>query len=65
MVFEFAAATVAGFLLTAIPNWTGRMPLQGGPSFFRTNTKKVVRSNVILLVTTAGGFKVRIWTGTY
>ena len=31
MVFGFALATVAGFLLTAIPNWTGRMPLQGWP----------------------------------
>lgn len=31
MVFGYAAATVAGFMLTAIPNWTGRMPLQGGP----------------------------------
>jgi uncharacterized protein involved in response to NO len=31
MVFGFAAAAVAGFLLTAIPNWTGRLPLQGGP----------------------------------
>lgn len=31
MIFGFAAATVAGFMLTAIPNWTGRMPLQGGP----------------------------------
>ncbi len=31
MIFGFAAATVAGFLLTAIPNWTGRMPLQGAP----------------------------------
>ena len=31
MVFGFAAATVAGFLLTAIPNWTGRLPLQGWP----------------------------------
>ena len=30
MIFGYAAATVAGFLLTAIPNWTGRMPLQGG-----------------------------------
>ncbi len=29
MVFGYALATVAGFLLTAIPNWTGRMPLQG------------------------------------
>jgi uncharacterized protein involved in response to NO len=31
MIYGFAAATVAGFLLTAIPNWTGRMPLQGWP----------------------------------
>ena len=31
MVFGYAAAAVAGFLLTAIPNWTGRMPLQGAP----------------------------------
>lgn len=31
MIFGFAAAAVAGFLLTAIPNWTGRLPLQGGP----------------------------------
>jgi uncharacterized protein involved in response to NO len=31
MIFGFGAAIVAGFLLTAIPNWTGRMPLQGGP----------------------------------
>ena len=31
MVFGFGAAVVAGFLLTAIPNWTGRLPLQGGP----------------------------------
>jgi uncharacterized protein involved in response to NO len=31
MIFGFAAASVAGFLLTAIPNWTGRLPLQGAP----------------------------------
>jgi uncharacterized protein involved in response to NO len=31
MNFGYAAATIAGFLLTAIPNWTGRMPLQGTP----------------------------------
>lgn len=29
MVFGFGEATLAGFLFTAIPNWTGRMPLQG------------------------------------
>lgn len=31
MVYGFGAAAVAGFLLTAIPNWTGRMPLQNAP----------------------------------
>src|SRR5262249_21777069 len=31
MVYGYGAAIVAGFLLTAIPNWTGRMPLQGVP----------------------------------
>ncbi len=30
MIFGFAAATVAGFLLTAIPNWTGRTPVRDG-----------------------------------
>lgn len=31
MIFGYAAAVIAGFLLTAIPNWTGRLPLQGLP----------------------------------
>lgn len=31
MIFGYGAAVVAGFLLTAIPNWTGRLPLQDGP----------------------------------
>ncbi len=31
MLFGFVAATIAGFLLTAIPNWTGRLPVRGGP----------------------------------
>jgi hypothetical protein len=29
MLFGFGVAAAAGFLLTAIPNWTGRLPLQG------------------------------------
>jgi uncharacterized protein involved in response to NO len=29
MLFGFVMAAVAGFLLTAIPNWTGRLPLSG------------------------------------
>lgn len=31
MLFGFVAAVIAGFLLTAIPNWTGREPLRGAP----------------------------------
>jgi uncharacterized protein involved in response to NO len=34
MLFGFAAAAVAGFVLTAVPNWTGRLPLQGAPLLF-------------------------------
>jgi len=31
MLFGYQAAAIAGFLLTAIPNWTGRLPVQGMP----------------------------------
>jgi uncharacterized protein involved in response to NO len=31
MLWGFAGAAVAGFLLTAIPNWTGRLPIAGAP----------------------------------
>ena len=31
MLFGFVMAAVAGFLLTAIPNWTGRLPMRGRP----------------------------------
>lgn len=31
MMFGFAAAAIAGFILTAIPNWTGRLPVSGRP----------------------------------
>ena len=30
MLFGFVPAAIAGFMLTAIPNWTGRPPIQGG-----------------------------------
>jgi len=30
-LFGYIAAVMTGFLLTAIPNWTGRLPLQGIP----------------------------------
>jgi uncharacterized protein involved in response to NO len=31
MMFGYLAAVIAGFLTTAVPNWTGRMPVIGGP----------------------------------
>lgn len=31
MLFGYLAGVVAGFLLTAIPNWTGRLPVSGWP----------------------------------
>ncbi|MGH6703653.1 MAG: NnrS family protein [Bradyrhizobium sp.] len=31
MLFGFVMAAIAGFMLTAIPNWTGRAPINGRP----------------------------------
>ena len=31
MLYGTLSAIITGFLLTAIPNWTGRLPLQGTP----------------------------------
>lgn len=31
MLFGYLPAAIAGFLLTAVPNWTGRLPLMGWP----------------------------------
>ncbi|MHA1570837.1 MAG: NnrS family protein, partial [Alphaproteobacteria bacterium] len=31
MLFGYGLAVIAGFLLTAIPNWTGRLPVAGFP----------------------------------
>lgn len=34
MLFGYASAVIAGFLFTAIPNWTGRAPKHGWPLVF-------------------------------
>jgi uncharacterized protein involved in response to NO len=31
MLFGYGTAALCGFALTAIPNWTGRLPVSGGP----------------------------------
>lgn len=33
LMFGYVPAVIAGFLLTAVPNWTGRKPLSGWPLF--------------------------------
>src|SRR3954451_12731311 len=34
MLYGFLSAVITGFLFTAIPNWTGRLPLRGRPLMF-------------------------------
>ena len=31
LIYGYVPAVIAGFLLTALPNWTGRLPIVGGP----------------------------------
>lgn len=31
LLFGYTGAVIAGFLLTAVPNWTGRLPISGTP----------------------------------
>jgi len=31
MLYGYVAAVITGFLLTAVPNWTGRLPICGLP----------------------------------
>jgi len=31
MIFGYLGGVIAGFLLTAVPNWTGRLPVTGAP----------------------------------
>ncbi len=48
MLYGYVAAIVTGFLLTAIPNWTGRLPLNGAPLL------------VLVLIWAAGRFAVSL-----
>jgi uncharacterized protein involved in response to NO len=56
LAFGFGAATVAGFLLTAIPNWTGRLPLQGGPLALLVSLWAVGRIAVLFSASVGAAF---------
>jgi uncharacterized protein involved in response to NO len=53
MLYGYLPAVITGFLLTAVPNWTGRLPLQGTPLL------------VLVLIWVAGRFAVTVsaWIG--
>jgi uncharacterized protein involved in response to NO len=53
MLYGYLPAVVTGFVLTAIPNWTGRLPLQGTPLL------------MLVLIWGAGrlAISVSVWTG--
>lgn len=48
MLFGYVGAVIAGFLLTSVPNWTGRLPIQGPPLAFLFSTWLVGRFAVSL-----------------
>ena len=47
MLFGYATAALAGFLLTAAPSWTGAGPVQGGP----LATKQLVQEKLVFMLT--------------
>jgi uncharacterized protein involved in response to NO len=54
MPFGFAAAIIAGFLLTAVPNWTGRPGLKGWPLIGLVLVWLVARMAWLLPIAPAG-----------
>ena len=48
MIFGVVIASLAGFLLTAVPNWTGRLPLRGGALFALASLWLVGRAATLL-----------------
>ncbi len=39
-LFGYLGAVVAGFLLTAVPNWTGRLPIVGWRAAWRSRSRE-------------------------
>jgi uncharacterized protein involved in response to NO len=56
MLYGYLAAVISGFLLTAIPNWTGRLPLQGRPLLVLVAVWAAGRIAVSFSATTGAAF---------
>src|SRR5690606_6622339 len=57
MIFGFAGAAIAGFLLTAVATWTGRPPVAGTPLLILCVTWLVARMGAF----TSGSFGAGSW----
>ncbi len=57
MIFGFSAAVMAGFLLTAVANWTGKPGIQGGP------LKWLVLLWLVARIGTAVSIPIIFWCG--
>ena len=54
MLYGYVAAAIAGFLLTAIPNWTGRLPVNGMPLAGLVSLWLAGRAAILLSATIGG-----------
>ncbi len=48
LLYGFLPAIIAGYLLTAVPNWTGHFPVQGGPVVVLAMTWAAGRAAILL-----------------
>jgi len=55
MVFGYGSAVVAGFLLTAVPNWTGRLPVTGTPLILLVSLWCLGRAGLFLVPQPSAG----------
>ncbi|BAV66674.1 NnrS family protein [Sphingobium fluviale] len=65
MLFGFVGAVIAGFLLTAIPNWTGRLPIAGMPLAMLTGLWLMGRLGVLFSALTGPVVAAAIDVGFY
>ena len=65
MLFGFVGAIIAGFLLTAIPNWTGRLPIAGHPLAGLFGLWAIARIAVLFSADAGAGFAAMVDVGFY
>ncbi len=65
MLFGFVGAVVVGFLLTAIPNWTGRLPIAGTPLAALTALWLAARLAILFSARVGAGLAAALDVGFY